>query len=142
MGAAMDETFEATKKLVPCLSVCNVNESQCGRGNGVFKADRKGHIISVVSPGDPAPGGGTFDFVLWGSAINNRGDVAFFGHTTDEPCVTLFPQADLIHCLNNSLYIKRANGAIEWTSAPRTLPLARVLAEACAARWPARWGQS
>lgn len=55
-----------------------------GSGRGVFKADRQGHISDVASPGDPAPGGGTFDFAALG-AINGGGDVAFHAHLAGEP---------------------------------------------------------
>ena len=56
---------------------------QHGLGQGLFRARRKGAIASVVSPGDAAPGGGTFDFAAapW---TNNRGDVAFQGHVAGE----------------------------------------------------------
>ena len=37
------------------------DEDYIGLGVGVFKANKKGHISSVVGPGDPAPGGGVFD---------------------------------------------------------------------------------
>ena len=56
---------------------------QNGLGQGVFRARRTGAIVSVVSPGDAAPGGGTFDFAFVGW-INNRGDVAFQGHVAGE----------------------------------------------------------
>src|SRR5207247_6062983 len=65
------------------------NEAYIGLGAGIFRADAKGHIASVVSPGDAAPGGGTFDYtaepwvndgVVGGNVhINNRGDVVFSG---------------------------------------------------------------
>jgi hypothetical protein len=62
-------------------------EDYTGLGEGVFKADKAGHISSVVVPGDAAPGGGTFDMVSfpWGNA---GGNMAFVGHVAGEP---LFP---------------------------------------------------
>src|SRR5262249_34575430 len=35
-------------------------EEYIGLGQGLFKPNRDGTIASVLSPGDPAPGGGTF----------------------------------------------------------------------------------
>jgi hypothetical protein len=61
------------------------DEDYIGLGEGVFKATQKGHIVSVVSPGDPAPGGGVFD-VAAGPWMNNGGDVAFTGHVAGEEC--------------------------------------------------------
>jgi hypothetical protein len=68
----------------------------------------------VVSPGDPAPGGATFDLAEEPS-INDDGDVAFVGHLAEEPCVPLGPQTDEINCAGNfSLYLKRgATGTIQ-----------------------------
>ncbi|MCU1235532.1 MAG: hypothetical protein JWP63_3499 [Candidatus Solibacter sp.] len=51
--------------------------------NGVYKADASGRITSVVSPGDSAPGGGSFDSVFDGW-INQAGDVAFDAHLAAE----------------------------------------------------------
>jgi hypothetical protein len=58
-----------------------------GLGEGIFKADKTGHISSLVVPGNAAPGGGRFDFATeaWSNA---SGDVAFAGHVAGEP---LFP---------------------------------------------------
>jgi len=39
---------------------------QTGLGQGVFRARRTGAIVSVVSPGDAAPGGGVFDLAFTG----------------------------------------------------------------------------
>jgi hypothetical protein len=62
-------------------------EDYAGLGEGIFKADKAGHISSLVVPGNAAPGGGTFDFASfpWGNA---GGDMAFVGHVAGEP---LFP---------------------------------------------------
>jgi hypothetical protein len=86
-------------------------EPYVGLGVGIFKA-RNGRISSVVSPGDPAPGGGVFDgaFAPW---TNDRGDVAFMGHVAGEECSFPGspslpgspPQAVFIGCLG-SVYVK------------------------------------
>jgi hypothetical protein len=62
-------------------------EDYTGLGEGIFGADKAGHISRLVVPGDAAPGGGTFDMVSfpWGNA---GGDMAFVGHVAGEP---LFP---------------------------------------------------
>jgi hypothetical protein len=59
-----------------------------GFGVGLFLADKHGTISSVVRPGDPAPGGGTFDAAMNGS-INNGGDIAFGGHVAAEECINI-----------------------------------------------------
>lgn len=83
-------------------------EAYTGLGIGIFKADKKDHISSVVSPGDPAPGGKTFDFASspWS---NDGGDVAFSAHVVGAPCTAdgFAPQELFIGCLPN-LYVKKA----------------------------------
>jgi hypothetical protein len=83
-------------------------EAYIGLGIGIFLADAKGHISSVVRPGDAAPGGGTFDYSAepW---VNDGGDVSFLGHIAGEDSVvTGFPpQGDLISALSG-LYVKKA----------------------------------
>ena len=57
-----------------------------GNDLGIFKADKAGNITSVVSPGDPMPGGTTF--ISGGNSgpwINNRGDVAFTATVSGDP---------------------------------------------------------
>jgi hypothetical protein len=85
-------------------------EDYPGVGLGIFRADRSGHISSVVRPGDAAPGGGRFD--LAGGAgsgpwVNDAGDAAFIGHIAGEEArVPGFPpQAELISALA-SLYLR------------------------------------
>src|SRR5262249_28609405 len=58
-------------------------ETYIGLGIGIFGADTKGALRSIVVPGDASPGGGTFDFAdsPW---LNGRGDVAFVGHVAGE----------------------------------------------------------
>ena len=85
-----------------------------GLGQGLFRARGKGAIASVVSPGDAAPGGRTFDFAAapW---TNNRGDVAFQGHVAGEEIlpppdsegnIPGFPPPEIaVSCLG-SVYVK------------------------------------
>jgi hypothetical protein len=61
---------------------------EMGLGVGLFLADKRGTISSVVRPGDPAPAGGTFDMAMNGS-INNGGDVAFGGHVAGDECIDI-----------------------------------------------------
>ncbi|MFL6446609.1 MAG: choice-of-anchor tandem repeat NxxGxxAF-containing protein [Bryobacteraceae bacterium] len=88
-----------------------------GLGVGVFKADSQGQITSIVSPGDPAPGGGLFDYAgnsgAGGAAINAGGDVAFVGHVAGEEAKFpgFPPQTTLISALG-SLYIKDAQHGV------------------------------
>jgi len=66
-------------------------------GLGVFKADQKNRITSVVSPGEAAPGGGSFDAAggraFW---VNQAGDVAFTAHVAGQ-------ETDI-----SNLYVKHA----------------------------------
>jgi hypothetical protein len=86
-------------------------EAYPGLGVGVFKADPNNVITKIVSPGDPAPGGGLFDYAgtsgAGGAVINSNGDVAFVGHVAGEevPFPGFPPQTALISALG-SLYIK------------------------------------
>ena len=76
------------------------DEDYIGLGVGIFKANKKGHISSLVSPGDPAPGGGVFDWrnFPW---INDGGDVAFMGHVAGEECrAEGFPPQAIPHRLS------------------------------------------
>jgi hypothetical protein len=57
-----------------------------GLGQGDFLLDKKGHITDIVRPGDPAPGGNTFDWAQ-NPSINNNGDVAFGAHITADPFI-------------------------------------------------------
>jgi hypothetical protein len=81
-----------------------------GLGIGVFEADLAGHITSVVSPGNPAPGGGTFDAAgeTYGAGawVNGRGDITFVGHVAgEEALVPGFGQPDFFATLG-SVYVK------------------------------------
>jgi hypothetical protein len=73
-------------------------------GMGIYRADKAGTIINVASPGDPSPGGGTFD-ALWDTRINDRGDVVFGGHEVGQECPGNDPSSLL--CWDNT-YIRRA----------------------------------
>lgn len=91
--------------IIPTDKGVHTNEpgqEDLGLGVGVFRADRRGRISSVVIPGDPAPGGGTFDYAAnpW---INSRGDIAFGGHLAGEECIG----AGSFSCFE-SVYLKKA----------------------------------
>lgn len=83
-----------------------------GLGMGVFVADKKGKLASVVSPGDPAPGGVTFFDFAENPWINDAGDVAFGAHVAGEECIDFgVDQATRIFCAE-SVYLKKARGEI------------------------------
>lgn len=95
------------------------NEPYDGLGYGIFQwrrddaslPSRTNGIRSIVSPGDPAPGGGTFDFAQ-NVSMNERGDVVFGAHLVGEECRTLGqPQAQRIFC-GESVYRRNKNGNI------------------------------
>lgn len=91
--------------IIPTAS--GIGEASLGLGMGVFQAARTGGAISVVAqPGDPAPGGGTFDFAGT-PTINGDGDIAFRGHVAGDSCVAFFPQTVVINCFD-SVYLRRA----------------------------------
>lgn len=71
-------------------------------GVGIFRADASNNITALVLPGDAAPSGGLFNN-LRNSWMNDRGDLAFGGHTTlDTTCTSL-------SCLEGT-YVKWASG--------------------------------
>jgi hypothetical protein len=78
-----------------------------GIGQGIFLTDRRGRIRVVAAPGDPAPGGGVFDFAgnPW---INDRGDVAFGAHVAGEECIPAAPA-----CMESTYRKDAATGRIE-----------------------------
>jgi hypothetical protein len=82
------------------------DEPYLGLGAAVYTADTRDHISTVVSPGDPAPGGGVFDWAVF-SQINASRDVAFMGHLAGEECRPegFPPHAVLMACLG-SIYVK------------------------------------
>jgi len=79
-----------------------------GLGVGIFRASASGLIANVVVPGDPAPGGGTFDYAVepW---VNDWRDVSFIGHIAgEESTIPGFPpQSEFISALGG-LYVKNA----------------------------------
>jgi hypothetical protein len=78
-------------------------------GVGIFKANKKGHLSSLVSPGDAAPGDGVFDRTNF-PWIDDGGDVAFMGHVAGEeyhPATLLPPLEEYIICLSN-VYVREA----------------------------------
>src|SRR5712691_6493981 len=86
------------------------NENYIGLGMGVFKADNQDQITSVVSPGDRAPKGGSFDSAgIGGMWVNQAGDVAFTAHVAGEEVTGegAPPQSFIINALG-SLYVKQA----------------------------------
>ena len=100
--------------IVPTDKGFPLPDDENGLGVGIFKANRKGHLSSLVSPGDQAPGGGLFDFTN-GPWINDRGDVAFMGHVAGEECrpaTGLPPLEVLIACLSNVYVRHGATGKI------------------------------
>jgi hypothetical protein len=79
-----------------------------GLGLGVFQIDKRGHVSTVVRPGDAGPNGSTFDFaqIPW---LNDKGDVAFEGHVQEKECIqfpaTSFPVGGNIYCAQ-SVYLR------------------------------------
>jgi hypothetical protein len=86
-------------------------EDGTGLGLGVFLADAKGKLTSVVRPGDAAPGGGLFDLAAT-SGLNDRGDVVFGAHVQGEPCLVLTPQFIRIACVAGTYLRLAATGEI------------------------------
>ena len=87
-------------------------EDYVALGVGIFLADQKGQIHSIVRPGDPAPGGGSFDYGDTAS-INDAGDIAFDGHIAGEECITFLPQSVFINCAESIFLRKAATGTIQ-----------------------------
>jgi hypothetical protein len=82
------------------------DEDYLGVGAAVYSADIQDRIAPIVSPGDPAPGGGVIDWAVF-PQINASRDVAFMGHLSGEECraENFPPQAVLMACLG-SIYVK------------------------------------
>jgi len=74
-----------------------------GLGVGLFLADKNGTISNVIRPGDPAPGGHTFDMAT-NASINNGGDIAFGGHVAGDECINV---GNPLFCAE-SVYLKDA----------------------------------
>jgi hypothetical protein len=79
-------------------------------GAGVFRQRPDGVIEQVAAPGQPAPGGGVFDFADKPS-VNDAGDVAFGAHVAGEECTTSRSQDQFIHC-DESVYVRARHGSI------------------------------
>jgi hypothetical protein len=83
-----------------------------GLGEGIFLADKHNHLSSVVRPGDPAPGGSTFDFAQ-NPSINDRGDIGFGAHVASDPVIDLGQKLPNFIFAAESVYVKdHATGAI------------------------------
>ena len=107
---------------------------QNGLGQGLFRARRTGAIASVVSPGDAAPGGGTFDFAAAGWT-NNRGDVAFMGHVAGEEILPPSPQVFPLPTSSSALLVaSTSRTAPPVRSGPSRTQVTKPPAEACFGR--------
>jgi hypothetical protein len=81
-----------------------------GLGLGLFQVDAHHNVSKLVRPGDPAPGGKTFDFAQLAS-INNEGDMAFEAHVREDTCITFpasFPEGPQLFCAQ-SVYLRNAD---------------------------------
>jgi hypothetical protein len=78
-----------------------------GLGHGVFEQRPNGRIRDIVAPGDPVPGGGTFDFAQ-SPSINDHGDVAFGAHVEGEPILDLGQTLPEFIFAAESVYVKIA----------------------------------
>jgi hypothetical protein len=84
-----------------------------GLGAGIFLADKHGGLFDIARPGDPAPGGNTFDFAQ-NPAINNHGDIAFGAHIAADPCITLGQTLPVnIFCAESVYFRDGETGAIQ-----------------------------
>jgi hypothetical protein len=61
-----------------------------GLGAGIFLVDKDGNLLKVMRPGDPAPGGETFDNGR-NQYLNNRRDVVFEAHLAGDPVIMFGP---------------------------------------------------
>jgi len=82
------------------------NQPYGGMGMGIFVDRGNGGIQSVVSPGDPAPGGGKFDFAE-NPYINDRGDIVFGGHVAGEECLDFGVSQDVRIFCAESIYLRK-----------------------------------
>ena len=101
MNTAGDIVFPGVVRTMQGVSPAN------GLGQGIFLADRGGHVTKVAAPGDPAPGGSQFDFAAnpW---INDRGDIAFGAHVAGEECISINPG-----CMESVYFKSGATGKVE-----------------------------
>src|SRR6266849_73169 len=89
------------------IGPANPPGNETGLGVGLFTVDAKHKVSKVARPGDPAPGGKTFDYlhIPW---INDPGDVAFTAHVQEDPCLQFtasFPGGNQIFCAE-SIYLR------------------------------------
>lgn len=82
-----------------------------GVGIGTFLAPPDGPVQRLVVPGDPAPGGGTFDYAAMPS-INASNDIAFTGHVAGTPCLANAPQEIVIGCFRDLFFRRAASGQV------------------------------
>jgi hypothetical protein len=77
----------------------------------LFVADRHGNLAKVVRPGDPAPGGGTFDSAVNGW-INDGGDITFGGHEAGEECIDIGIGSPPVLVCGESVYLRTASAGL------------------------------
>jgi hypothetical protein len=75
-----------------------------GMASALFMANRDGTVVSLVRPGDPAPGGRVFDDA-WNGLINNAGDIVFGGYVKGDPCL---PLSSNPYACGDSVYLRNA----------------------------------
>jgi hypothetical protein len=84
-----------------------------GLGAGIFLTDKHGSLFDIARPGDPAPGGNTFDFAQ-NPAINDHGDIAFGAHIAADPCITLGQTLPVdIFCAESVYFRDGESGAVQ-----------------------------
>jgi hypothetical protein len=82
-----------------------IGQTYSGVGAGVFESTASGELRNIVSPGDAAPGGGTFDYAA-NPSLNDNGTVAFNGHLAGEEVqLPGFPTQDQVMFPFQSLYL-------------------------------------
>jgi hypothetical protein len=111
LGAAEDTSINDAGAVAFSGIVASANGVSDGVGIGTFVAPLDGPVQRLVVPGDPAPGGGTFDYAAMPS-INAAGDVAFTGHFAGTPCLANAPQDIVIGCFRDLFLRKAASGQV------------------------------
>lgn len=89
------------------IGPANPPGNETGLGLGVFTVDANHRVSKVARPGDPAPGGKTFDYVHVGW-LNDLGDIAFTAHVQEDECIQFtasFPEGNQIFCAE-SIYLR------------------------------------
>ena len=77
-------------------------------GLGIFRQNLDGTIVSILSPGDPGPGGDVFDYAGEASG-NTRGDTAITAHLSQDRCGVNRPSGIFCHA---GVYLKTHDGAL------------------------------